>query len=255
MNDPSLLPAMYNAVLHKANSDATFKAKVDASAMRVLTAKQNRGLLSQGMDVSSAQGSVDWQAAFNLGARFAYVKATEGTTYTNPSFAQQYNGSYNIGMIRGAYHFAHPDSSTGLAQADYFLAHGGGWSGTATRCHRRCVADNPRRRHLLRAVDGRRWSPGSRRSPTSMHLKTNKYPMINTPFSWWNTCTGNSSAFATTNPFWLASYTSSPPTSIPAGTAHLDPLAERLLRAPSPVARTSSTARYSQLQALATNAD
>ena len=113
INDPSLLPAMYNAVLAKANSDATFKAKVDASAKRVLTAKQNRGLLSQGMDVSSAQGSVDWQAAFNLGARFAYVKATEGTTYTNPSFAQQYNGSYNIGMIRGAYHFAHPDSSSG----------------------------------------------------------------------------------------------------------------------------------------------
>ena len=52
-----------------------------------------------------------------------------------------------------------------------------------------------------------------------MHLKTNKYPMITTPFGWWNTCTGNSSAFATTNPFWLDSYTSSPPASIPAGTA------------------------------------
>ena len=48
MNDPSLLPAMYNAVLDKANSDSTFKSKVDASAMRVLTAKQNRGLLGAG---------------------------------------------------------------------------------------------------------------------------------------------------------------------------------------------------------------
>ena len=27
------------------------------------------------------------------GARFAYVKATEGTSYTNPEFAQQYNSS------------------------------------------------------------------------------------------------------------------------------------------------------------------
>ena len=42
------------------------------------------------------------------GVRFAYVKATEGRTYRNPYFAQQYNGSYNVGMIRGAYHFALP---------------------------------------------------------------------------------------------------------------------------------------------------
>jgi GH25 family lysozyme M1 (1,4-beta-N-acetylmuramidase) len=52
-----------------------------------------------------------------------------------------------------------------------------------------------------------------------MHLKTNKYPMITTPFAWWNTCTANSSIFAATNPFWLDSYTTSPPTALPAGTA------------------------------------
>lgn len=40
----------------------------------MLTAKQNRGLLAQGIDVSSAQGSVDWRAAYNAGARFAYVE-------------------------------------------------------------------------------------------------------------------------------------------------------------------------------------
>ncbi|GAB3809208.1 hypothetical protein GCM10027605_43470 [Micromonospora zhanjiangensis] len=54
-----------------------------------------------GMDVSNYQGNVNWSAAYSNGARFAYVKATEGTYYTNPSFAQQYNGSYNVGMIRG----------------------------------------------------------------------------------------------------------------------------------------------------------
>ena len=31
-------------------------------------------------------------------------------------------------MIRGAYHFALPDSSSGAAQADYFAKNGGGWS-------------------------------------------------------------------------------------------------------------------------------
>ena len=81
-----------------------------------------------GMDVSGHQGSVDWAAAWSAGARFAYSKATEGTGYTNPYFAQQYNGAYHVGMIRGAYHFALPDRSTGTAQADYFIRHGGGWS-------------------------------------------------------------------------------------------------------------------------------
>ncbi|WP_243639743.1 GH25 family lysozyme [Micromonospora sp. MW-13] len=32
----------------------------------------------------------DWSTAWANGARFAYVKATEGTGYTNPYFAQQY---------------------------------------------------------------------------------------------------------------------------------------------------------------------
>ena len=39
-----------------------------------------------------------------MGSRFAYTKATEGNYYTNPYFAQQYNGSAQSGMIRGAYH-------------------------------------------------------------------------------------------------------------------------------------------------------
>ena len=84
--------------------------------------------ITKGLDVSGFQGNVNWTAQWNAGARFAYVKATEGTYYTNPSFAQQYNGSYNIGMIRGSYHFARPDTTTGATQANYFVAHGGGWS-------------------------------------------------------------------------------------------------------------------------------
>ena len=81
-----------------------------------------------GMDVSSHQGNVTWSTPWANGAKFAYVKATEGTTYQNPNFAQQYNGSFNVGMIRGAYHFALPDNSSGAAQGNFFVDHGGGWS-------------------------------------------------------------------------------------------------------------------------------
>lgn len=50
------------------------------------------------------------------------------TAFVDAYFNQNYVGATNNGIIRGAYHFAHPDSSSGAAQANYFLAHGGGWS-------------------------------------------------------------------------------------------------------------------------------
>jgi beta-N-acetylhexosaminidase len=43
--NPTLLPAMYNAVLAKAKSSSAFRAKINASALRVLTAKQHAGLI------------------------------------------------------------------------------------------------------------------------------------------------------------------------------------------------------------------
>lgn len=253
-NDPSILPAMYNAVLAKANSDSTFKAKVDASATRILTAKQNRGLLAQGLDVSSAQGSVDWQGAYNNGARFAYVKATEGTTYTNPSFAQQYNGSYNIGMIRGSYHFAHPDSSTGTAQADYFVAHGGGWSGDGRTLPPALSLQNNPSGAQCYGLSTSAMVSWIKAFSDEIHLKTNKYPMISTSFAWWSACTGNSSAFAATNPFWLDSYTSSPPTSIPAGTATWT-LWQSASSGTFPGGQDQFNGDWAQMQALATNHD
>jgi len=79
-----------------------------------------------GTDVSS--GTVDWAAAWNNGARFAYVKATESTSYTNPDFPTLSTGAARAGLLHGAYHFAAPGSSSGRAQADFFVAHGGGWS-------------------------------------------------------------------------------------------------------------------------------
>jgi GH25 family lysozyme M1 (1,4-beta-N-acetylmuramidase) len=59
----------------------------------------------KGMDVSSHQGNVNWQGAWNNGARFAYVKATEGTSYTNPYFAQQTGMVAWIKAFSDRYHY------------------------------------------------------------------------------------------------------------------------------------------------------
>lgn len=169
-----------------------------------------------GMDVSAYQGSVDWATAWANGGKFAYVKATESTTYTNPDFAQQYNGSYNVGMIRGAYHFATPDTSDGATQADYFIANGGGWS-----------ADG---RTLPGALDIEYNPYGATCYGLSqagmvdwIHAFANEYaaregvyPVIYSTYDWWSTCTGNDGGFATTSPFWVARYSSTAGT-LPAG--------------------------------------
>jgi len=162
-----------------------------------------------GIDVSSYQGNVDWRAQYNAGKRFAYVKATEGTTYRNPYFAQQYSGSYDVGMIRGAYHFARPERSSGATQANYFFDNGGGWS-----------ADG---KTLPGALD-MEYNPygatcyGKTRSAMSAWVKdfhdtyfarTGRYPVIYTSTSWWNQCVGSGHNFGATVPLWVARYASS----------------------------------------------
>lgn len=162
----------------------------------------------QGIDVSSHQGNVDWNAAWNRGSRFAYAKATEGTGYKNPNFNQQYGGSYNKGMIRGAYHFALPNVSSAVDQANYFVNNGGGWS-----------ADGKTLPPLLDIEYNPYASLGNTcysMSPTQMvnwikgfsdqvKARTGRVPMIYTTTDWWSYCTGNSAAFGE-NPLHIANY-------------------------------------------------
>lgn len=81
-----------------------------------------------GFDVSHYQGSVNMKTQAGKGAKFVIIKATEGTTYTDTGFSANYKSATSAGLIRGGYHFAHPDSSSGAAQANFFLKNGGGWS-------------------------------------------------------------------------------------------------------------------------------
>ncbi|MEU6401241.1 lysozyme [Streptomyces sp. NPDC046985] len=171
---------------------------------------------TEGVDVAKYQGNVDWPTLWNSGVRWAYTKATEGTYYTNPFFAQQYNGSYNVGMIRGAYHFATPDTTTGAAQANYFVDHGGGWS---------------RDGKTLPGVLDIEWDPYGDacygKSASAMvswigdflnayRARTGRDAVIYTATSWWTQCTGDYGGFGAVNPLWIARYAAAPGT-LPAG--------------------------------------
>jgi GH25 family lysozyme M1 (1,4-beta-N-acetylmuramidase) len=171
----------------------------------------------KGLDVSGYQGNVNWSAVKSNGGAFAYIKATEGTYYVDTTyFAQQYNGSYNAGLIRGAYHFAIPNNSGGAAQADYFVAHGGGWSKDGrTLPGALDIEYNPYGAtcYGLSQASMRSWIAAFL---NEYHARTTRWAVIYTTTNWWTTCTGNYSGFAANDPLWIARYASTVGT-LPAG--------------------------------------
>ncbi|MBB2893061.1 lysozyme [Flexivirga oryzae] len=162
-----------------------------------------------GVDVSAYQGNVNWSAQWKNGVRWAYTKATEGTYYKNAYFNQQYNGAYNVGMIRGAYHFANPAYSSPVSQADYFVAHGGGWSKDGkTLPGMLDIEYNPYGATCFGKTKSQMVS-WIRSFLNEYKRKTGRDAVIYTTTGWWQQCTGNSTAFNSTNPLWVARYSSS----------------------------------------------
>jgi lysozyme len=60
----------------------------------------------KGIDVSHWQGDIDWRKVAADGVKFAFIKATEGTTYIDAKFLTNVSGANAAGIKTGAYHFA-----------------------------------------------------------------------------------------------------------------------------------------------------
>ncbi|MFE2375729.1 lysozyme [Streptomyces sp. NPDC059398] len=174
---------------------------------------------TEGVDVSSHQGSVDWSRLWRSGVKFAYIKGTESTSYRNPSFAQQYNGSYRAGIIRGAYHFATPNTSTGATQARYFLAHGGGWSKDGKTLPGALDLEYNPYGASCYGLSHQSMVNWIRDFARTYKAKTSRDVVLYTSTNWWKSCTGNNSGFAGTNPLWVPHYGSSAG-ALPAGWKH-----------------------------------
>ncbi|MBV1851343.1 GH25 family lysozyme [Catellatospora tritici] len=177
----------------------------------VIGATPAQAATTAGVDVSHYQGSINWTSVRNAGIQWAYIKATEGTSYKDPMFNTNYPAAYYAGVIRGAYHFARPDASSGATQAGYFASNGGAWS-----------ADNLT---LPGALDLEGGCYGKTQSAmrtwiadfiNTYHSRTGRWAVLYTTTSWWTTCTGNYSGFAANNPLWIARWSSSVGT-LPAG--------------------------------------
>ncbi|KAI0761118.1 glycoside hydrolase family 25 protein [Irpex lacteus] len=194
----------------------TLSAFVVAAASLVSAAPLEKRGSIPGIDVSHYQGSINWSTVKANGVQFVYIKATEGTTYQDPQFSNNYVGATNVGIYRGGYHFARPNLSSGAAQANYFIAHGGGWTSDGRTLPGALdieYNDDGAECYGLSAASMVSWIKDF---SNTYHSKLGVHFLIYTTTDWWTTCTGNSAAFASTNPLWVARYSSSVGT-LPAG--------------------------------------
>jgi len=75
----------------------------------------------KGVDVSHYQGEIDWDVLSGQGIRFAYIKATEGSTHQDDRFSDNWNGAAGTDLRIGAYHFFSFESP-GVSQAENFIS-------------------------------------------------------------------------------------------------------------------------------------
>jgi len=74
----------------------------------------------RGVDVSNYQGKIDWTVLSNQDIDFAFIKATEGSSFVDASFSQNWEAAQQTDLHVGAYHFFSYDSP-GITQAKNFI--------------------------------------------------------------------------------------------------------------------------------------
>ncbi|WP_241738950.1 glycoside hydrolase family 25 protein [Pontibacter beigongshangensis] len=75
-----------------------------------------------GIDVSKHTGNIDWEKVRQQQVHFAYIKSTEGESYLDPRYKENYRGAKASGLKTGAYHFFR-FNKPGKVQAENFLKH------------------------------------------------------------------------------------------------------------------------------------
>jgi len=75
----------------------------------------------RGIDVSYHQEGIAWRRVRQAGVLFAFIRVSDGTTVSDPRFAQNWAGARRVGVMRGAYQYFRPETSA-IAQADLLIA-------------------------------------------------------------------------------------------------------------------------------------
>ncbi|HEX6838166.1 MAG TPA: GH25 family lysozyme [Polyangia bacterium] len=166
------------------------------------------GPVVNGIDVSHYDGTIDWAMVKASGIDFAFMKATENTTFVDPDFAANWKAAGAAGVIRGAYHFFRPEVDA-VAQADFFVA----------------TAGVPARGDLPLALDlevtdmvaGATVAADARTFLARVQQKTGRVPIVYTSARVWTDLLGSPAATGFADvALWDANWTTSCPTIPPA---------------------------------------
>jgi GH25 family lysozyme M1 (1,4-beta-N-acetylmuramidase) len=167
-----------------------------------------------GIDVASFQhpngAAIDWSAVRQSGTTFAFIKATEGSGYTNPWYAKDYAGAKAAGIYRGGYAFARPSATAGsaAAQARYYVSVNGLASASGDLPPMLDLESNGG----LGVAALQSWVTTWL---TTVKSLTGRDPVIYVSPYFWRNSMGNSTAF-TAYPLFIAEYGVSAP-SVPGG--------------------------------------
>lgn len=167
-----------------------------------------------GIDVSHWQEEngnvINWQKVANSGHVFAFHKATEGTSYSDPRYAGNRTDAASVSIPFGAYHFARPNGGTiaaaqedGAAEARYFLSVAQPAEGDLIPVLDLEASGNLPVRRLKAWVQS--WLD-------TVVAAVGVKPLIYTGPNFWETNLNNTSEFAAQGfPLWIAHYTSDAP--------------------------------------------
>jgi len=165
----------------------------------------------EGIDVSHWQGTINWSQVAAAGKKFAFIKATDGTSFVDNMYATNHVQAKAAGLKTGAYHFARPSAAAGnaAAQADLFV-------NTAQ------LGINDLLPALDLEVTGS-LSVAALQSWVSQFLgrvvqRTGVKPMIYVSPAFWSKYLGNTTMFADAgyNVLWIAHWTTNASPTVPA---------------------------------------
>ncbi|MEO0899275.1 MAG: GH25 family lysozyme [Bacteroidota bacterium] len=74
----------------------------------------------RGIDISYHQGEINWKELEKEDVDFVFIKATEGQTYVDPKFKENWENARQQGYYVGAYHF-YRRCKTGFEQAENII--------------------------------------------------------------------------------------------------------------------------------------
>lgn len=75
---------------------------------------------ARGVDVSSHQGTIDWNRVRTSGLSFAIVRVSDGTQHPDSQFQRNWAGAKSAGLVRGVYQYFRPTQNA-EAQADLLV--------------------------------------------------------------------------------------------------------------------------------------